>query len=244
MSRHVWGQPELKWDGFEPKPYVLDFDKVEKLQLKNAGSEEELTVGNILAKFQGQKVEVDDQILELVLKSPTGELVIKGPHFHRDILAHLYKFADQGVSPFDVRWFYYDSDSCREDPQSAYYFFLVGGNKILDERVTLSDAIGNGFDPSVLEPAYDPTTAVWFGERAWHEANTKLWYRKFYTETRTGELMVLRTDAPELYHYSAGRAGVGLEGWLSDIRRALSGIKLAIWVLVALSVLQLWLRWK
>ena len=35
---------------------------------------------------------------------------------------------------------------------------------------------------------------------------TAFWYRKFYSETRTGQLMVLRPDEPILYYYERPQA--------------------------------------
>jgi len=31
---------------------------------------------------------------------------------------------------------------------------------------------------------------IWGDEADWDEAETRYWYRKFYTETRTGQLML------------------------------------------------------
>jgi len=42
---------------------------------------------------------------------------------------------------------------------------------------------------------------VWGDEADWDEANTRYWYRRFYTETRTGQLMALRSDDPRLFYY-------------------------------------------
>ena len=42
---------------------------------------------------------------------------------------------------------------------------------------------------------------VWQSHRHFDEAFEIYWYRKFYTETMTGQLMVLRPDEPILYHY-------------------------------------------
>ncbi len=36
----------------------------------------------------------------------------------------------------------------------------------------------------------------WSRSESWREANERFWYRKFYQEMRTGQLMVLRPDEP------------------------------------------------
>ena len=42
------------------------------------------------------------------------------------------------------------------------------------------------------------------GEDSAHQAQVSFLYRKFYRETETGQLTVLREDAP-VYHYPEGR---------------------------------------
>lgn len=48
------------------------------------------------------------------------------------------------------------------------------------------------------EPDKEP---IWHSHPYFDEAVERYWYRKFYTETTTGQLMVLRPDEPILYHY-------------------------------------------
>jgi hypothetical protein len=135
-----------------------------------------------------------------------GEVVFKGPPFNLDMLRELLSLKNEGVEPFRCRWFWYDYDSCREDPQSRYDFFVVCDDKIVRENASFADYTDSGFDPSVLEGA-DESDSVWFNDSHWCEARTRFWYRKFYTETRTGQLMVLRPDEPILYHYERLQTG-------------------------------------
>jgi hypothetical protein len=42
---------------------------------------------------------------------------------------------------------------------------------------------------------------IWRSNQYFDEAFERYWYRRFYTETVTGQLMVLRPDEPILYYY-------------------------------------------
>ncbi len=184
MQQHVWGKPGLKWDGFKPTGYWLDAEKVRSLSLKELPSARNTTIGEVVEKFRGEEVEVDCAIVSVKLKSASQELTVEGPGFHLNLLKLLYRFAEGKVSPYEAVWFYFDGDSCRTDPQSAYSFFIVAQDKIVEENLTLSDSIGNGFDPSVL--VHDDSAPIWFAERAWDEATDRYWHRKFYSQTRSG----------------------------------------------------------
>lgn len=243
--KHVWAKPGLEWSGFEPSSYFLDTQKVWTLPLTKVPSGDITTVGEIIAAFRGRSAAIEDRSFDLVIKSESQEITVKGPHVHRKMLELLYWLADRNVSPFDVRWFYFDSDTCRKDPQEIYRFFLVAADQIIDESYRLSDWHDNGFDPSLLTPSKDDDP-LWNDSESWRESNERFWYRKFYQETRTGQLMVLRPDQPPLYFYPEGRANVagGIEAWLADLRRLLSGIRFALWLLVVLVAIEIILRWK
>ena len=103
------------------------------------------------------------------------------------------------------------------------------------------DSIDSGFDPALFETA-DQSNWSWFGDRGWQDATTRFWYRKFYADTQTGQLMILRTDNPRLYYYegpSAGRIGN-----LQMVANLLSKIYLLLWILVILAALELIFRWR
>lgn len=67
------------------------------------------------------------------------------------------------------------------------------------------------FDPSTLQP-YDGSPSVWASEKHEIAAVVRYWYRKFYEETRPGQLMVLRPDEPALFHYHEGRRSTDTPG--------------------------------
>jgi len=243
--KHVWAKPELKWDGFEPLSYVLDTKKVWTLPLTKVPGGDITTVGDITAALRGQDVAIENRTLDLVLKSESQEIIVTGPQFHLQMLELLHWFADRNISSFSVQWFYFDSDTCRKDPQEMYRFFLVAGAQIIDESYGLSDWHDNGFDPFLLMASkdYDP---IWSDTEYWRQANDRFWYRKFYQETRTGQLMVLRPDEPTLYFYPEGRANVagGTQAWLAELRQMLSGIRFGLWLLIVLVAIEIILRLK
>jgi len=95
-----------------------------------------------------------------------------------------------------VTWFYYDHDwSC--DADESYTFFAVHGSKIILESSTFSSE-----EPAVLKRSKMDDEPIWHSHPLFDEAYEIYWYRNFYTETMSGQLMVLRADAPILYHYA------------------------------------------
>jgi hypothetical protein len=66
------------------------------------------------------------------------------------------------------------------------------------ERVAFSDYHGSGFDPDVFKTD-DHSNAIWFNDRAWTESRVRLCYKRFYSETQIGQLMLLRDDEPEIF---------------------------------------------
>jgi len=232
----VFAKPELKWKGFEPKPYFLDVERVRKLGLQDTATKREMTIGDVMDAFKGQKVTITDQILDVVIESQSRRMVVKGPEFHQRILMLLYRFFEEEVLPFQINWFYYDSDENTSDPHNRYTFFLVWKGKIIDERTSLYDSIQNGFDPCVLETG-DDLDGTWGNERAESEAYNAFWYRRFYAETDAGQLMAMRPDKPKLYYFSAPAS-------LSEIHASLRQVKVAIWIIAAITIINLYLRLK
>jgi hypothetical protein len=239
----------LEWDGFKPRAYVLNWEKISGLPLTEASSGQQMTIGEILETFHKQKVELDDRTTELALKSESKELVVRGMDFHRELLQIVYRIEGQDLSPYDVWWFYYDSDSSKISKKLNWYnFFWVVHNKIVDEDVSLGDTVDNGFDPNVLVPITENESRFYVGEKAKHQAEEKFWYRKFYTETRTGQLMLLRPDKPEIYYYreqpwrKARDLPLSTEESLFHINVSLRSIRFALWALVLVGALLLYSR--
>jgi len=141
-------------------------------------------------------------------------VVIESAAFNCQLLKILMDFRSHGVDPFDAAWFWYAKACVLDDPHDSYSFFVVHHDKIVNERVNLSDAHNYGFDPTVFDP--DDTQPIWDDEKGWRDAHIRFWYRKFYRETTTGQLMVLRSDEPPLFHYPEGELARRLYPRMSD----------------------------
>jgi hypothetical protein len=100
-----------------------------------------------------------------------------------------------GANPYTAAWFYFGKDHSI-DADEIQEFFVVYENKIIGTF---------HFDcraPQILvKPEEKDDKYVWASDHAFSEASEIYWYRKFYTETMIGQLMVLRPDEPPLYFY-------------------------------------------
>jgi len=111
-----------------------------------------------------------------------------------DLLRNLLELHSKGVDPFAATWFPYDW-SHYEDVVVHGFFVLYGG-KIVEEEFTFPS-----YSQLVLErPALYKDPEI-HNHRFRDEAWERYWYRKFYTETVAGQLMVLRSDEPSLYYF-------------------------------------------
>jgi hypothetical protein len=140
----VFASPGLKWEGFGPHAYALDTEKAWNLSLTDEQTGESTTIGNIITLVRDQKVVLDHPAVTLKIKSESQEIVLRGPQVHLEILAFYFWVAEQGISPFEVRWYYYDNDHCLEDMRQQYRFFLIANDKIIKENMSLPDWLGSG----------------------------------------------------------------------------------------------------
>jgi hypothetical protein len=115
-------------------------------------------------------------------------------------MRQLVELTRQGIDPFQVTWFYYGHDWSR-DGDISYDFFAVHNGKIVVESSTFGWQY-----PRVLKRREADAEPLWHSHPYSDEAWERYWYHKFYTETMTGQLMVLRTDEPILYHYERPQA--------------------------------------
>src|SRR5260370_42044675 len=119
--KHRWGDPSKKWNGFHLTSYTLDFEKISALRLTQEihadGKIEKIatTVGDVYKKFADHCVKVEDG-LETEITTDTEEVSFGGPSFSRGMLNELLKLRKEGLEPSYAEWFYYDKDSCTDDP--------------------------------------------------------------------------------------------------------------------------------
>jgi hypothetical protein len=250
MKKHIWSDPEKEWDGFRFAAYWLDWKKVAALPITRLDSadgkrkETSLTVGDVFQELQKQGDQKWDfeSGLGLTIKVGDGELTFPKPSFSTRVLEQYLEFAKERISPYDCLWFWYDSDWCRDDPHQIYFFFVVHKDRIVRERVSFSDYHGSGFNPDIFQ-SNEHSNAIWHSDSAWDEANTRYWYRKFYTETRTGQLMLLREDDPGIFDYQS-RPGPDTTAILQNILSLLTKIRTLLLILIGLAVLIAFLVWK
>jgi len=217
---------QKKWSGFRFTAYSLDLKVLElplneRRRLDGKIENIQTKVGEVYDHLADRSVEVEDGVLEVEVKTETEELSFSGPQFNHGLLSELLKVRKTGANPFSADWYLYDSDSSTDQPNDLYTFFVVCDGKIVREDVSIRDYPGSGFDPSLFV-AEHYSFLDRSREASWRRALTKFWYRKFYTENRIGQLMVLCN--PQL----SGRWG------LDATARLLRHIYILLWVLIAL----------
>jgi hypothetical protein len=250
MKQHLWSNPNTQWEGFKPITYWLDSKALElplTRKLEDGKTDETTTVGIIYDSLKNKQIMPEfltgGTSVKIELKTTDGaKLLIGGPDFSRRMLDVMLKLRAEGIDPFSTAWYYYDKDWCRQDPQESYSFFIVQNEKIIREQVSFFDDHYSGFDPSVFGKD-DHSDPIWSDEEVWAEAGAKYWYRKFYSETCTGQLMLLRSDEPKLF-YRDEREGPDIVGALGAVARSLDSIRVLLWILVILALVSLILHWR
>jgi hypothetical protein len=248
--KHTSADSTKEWEGFRAVAHRLDIQKVCRLGLLKVEhtpeGQEKTTpfeLGDALRSVFNLKIhEVEAWLGPIKVTTDAGEFQFEGPRFSRDVLEALLDLRKDGVNGFEALWFWYDHDWVTDMPQDSYSFFVVHNDKIVRERVVFSDGRESGFDPSVFK-AGDDSPPIWRHHPDWEEARTRFWYRKFYKETKTGQLMVLREDEPELFYYPEARSRSDV-GW-DLLNQQLTRISSVLWVMVILiAILAVILLWK
>ncbi len=201
-------KPELVTFGREwlsPGAYTLDLSAVVKFVLKDNGQPS--TFGDIYYKLRKTKiVEVPGSVLwneqrymtdsgQVIISGESGQSYVSGQSFVLNVLRELIDLVKDGVDPERATWFYYGDDWSR-DADELFLFFIVCDGKIVRDRFSFMHC-----DPRVLTKYKVDDEPIWHSAPYDHAAWETYWYRKFYTDTLTGQLVVLRPDEPLLYHY-------------------------------------------
>ena len=172
----------------------------------------------------------------------TKKLSFRGLSFPLEILQKVLSLRNQGVNPFAASLLWYDHDSWMEGPNETWSFFVVHDDKIVREcviqrppRQRLRPFRFYGCDDSVPR---------WCNDEASEEARARFWYRKFYSESREGQLMVLRGDEKKLYDVPSTKGpDVAAENSVKVVS-LLNKIHVVLWLLVVLAGLILLRFWK
>jgi hypothetical protein len=183
-------------DRYSPGRYELDCSFVKNTPLKLNGQDS--TFEAVYTKLRESKI-IDIPwslgFRDTKYVTDKGDMVIEAEDWR--ILSVIQKLAGllkQEINPYEVTWFYYDHDWSR-DADECHVFFAVH-----NDRVVLESCHFNAEEPLILkeEKEDDP---VWHSHRYFAEASVQYWYQRFYTQTMTGQLMVLRPDEPMLYYF-------------------------------------------
>jgi hypothetical protein len=207
-----------------PGCYAFDFSVVANAPLTVDGQPS--TFIKIYCKLRDSKVQESPEFMRDSYVTDEGEINVSGDWPLRSTMRKLIELTRQGIDPNRVMWFYYDNDWSR-DADERYSFFAV-----YDGKVVMESCGFNSEEPLVLkrEAENEPT---WRNHPYFDEAVERYWYRRFYTETVTGQLMVLRPDEPILYFYDRPQT--------RDVLRELQAVTIVkmyrlLWVLIPLLV--------
>ncbi len=220
------------WDGFRPVVYSLG-ERALNLSLKMTKSpagphaEEEISITKLLENLKGNSYQVEDNLVAVRVTTAAGSLRLQGPTFNCKLATILLELQREGVKPFASEWFWYDTDESDTDPTVSYSFFVADGDNIVRESVSFLDYLGSGFDPAVFDSGDDSSDSDWFLARAAY------WFRRFYRETRAGQLMVLRPSMPVLHYYPDGRPWYKLAASVPS-NGLLRHIPFLLWIVIAL----------
>lgn len=101
--------------------------------------------------------------------------------------------------PIHCIWYFYDLNSCNEQPQFMHHFFLVNDDKIVSDKVVISTSWMDKCDVNVLiedEPFLleDSSLPLWDNEEGDMKAATFWYYQKFYEETNRGQILAIKEN--------------------------------------------------
>lgn len=181
--------------------YSLNWDNLKDIPLKLNG--EPSTLDALCAKLAHSKIK-DDPDANSNLRhrkyiTDQGDLEIEAEWTILSTISTLAGLFKRDINPVNVRWFYFDHDWSR-DADECHVFFAVHDNRIVLESCHFMSE-----EPLILVQEKDDDP-IWHSHPYFDEALTRYWYRKFYSETMNGSLMVLRPDEPILYYYDRATA--------------------------------------
>lgn len=187
---------------------------------------EEGSVGSFSIRAAGRAIRVD----------PLGD-----NHFPAQMLRRALELLRmESGTGYRAQLFFYDSDfdSHEETWWEEFQFFVVVGDTIVQDSLELSSLCEQDIDNNVLKPAWYLNDGSW--KTPGQDTGLRWWYRKFYTETKAGQFMILRTDAPRIFHYEPPEHRETANArHLAQMALATSWIAVAVSIAVAVLVLRL-----
>ncbi len=176
-----------------PGAYTLDLSAVGDRPMQMNGQPSNFV--EVYCKLRDSKVKETPRFFDDKYVTEEGELHLKSDDWTlTSAMRTLVELLKQGIDPHHVHWFYYTHDWSR-DADEHHTFFAFHDGKVIMESCNF-----NSETPLILKRKVDDEP-IWNSHPYFDEAFECHCYRRFYTETLTGQLMVLRPDEPILYHY-------------------------------------------
>jgi hypothetical protein len=233
-------KPELTTfgrDRLAPGSYHIDLSALVDFPLKENG--QTTTFADLYNKLR------DAKILEMpvwirgdaTFDTDAGKVTVSGESGSLFVISALRDLIDllkDGIDPYRATWFYFGHD-WSIDADELYQFFLVYDGKLVRESVS----IVHGY-PRLLKQYKVDDQPIWHSEPYERQAWETYWYRKFYTETITGQLMVLRSDEPTLYNYARAERDVTRDVGVVTLIKLYGLLRVAVPLLGAIAFPMLW----
>ena len=158
------------------------------------------------------------------------EIKVKGKSHDLRILRELLELTRKGVKPFEATWFCYYNDGERN------LFFVLHAGKIVDDCYSFLNVF-----PLVLGGmGWDASDFGLCGHPGFDDAFERYWYRKFYTETLAGQLMVLSPNELKLYHYDR-EVSVRTQYVMSRLLVSMSWVVIPLLTAIAFPILRFYM---
>ncbi len=184
-------------------------------QTKRDGDQQprEISIAALLDEVKGRDFQIEDTLTIVRVVTDESSFELRGSTFHLKAAVTILDLQKEGVKPFASRWFWFDTGESDTTPTKNYAFFVIHEEEIIREEISFLDYPDSGFDPTIFEAGDDARRSSWLrhlippsSEASWQLASAAYWYRRFYRETKMGQLMVLRPDWPELHYFPEGRS--------------------------------------
>jgi len=209
---------------FEPISYQLDSEYLDKALLEVTDEEGQVLpdVDSVTSAwahfFEKEDLQVEVGVTgRLTISTAEKKYHVETEWFWHSVLKKLLELSSQEIHPFTVWFCWFDSDAFVDDVDEMEIFFLVYEDEIIEEIYSVYYPPGDRDKCRAMflsTAAHDPLTR---NQNKYIAARTVALYRKFYTETRTGKLAVLRSDLPAPYYYYEGRESLEIQSALVSI---------------------------
>jgi hypothetical protein len=235
MATPVQAYTEFGRERRKSGAYQLNLNHIWEYPAKVNGEESTFGKAYLLLKGNVDLSDSSDRALDVDYILKSGQPVEVQTHIHLSSLLERLVELSMKAEPESCMWYYYQHDWSR-DADEIFQFFVVNDQQIVQEYFSLGS-----FDPAVLEFIEKDKDPIWHSGPYFSGAVDKYYYNKFYTETYLGQLMVLRSDEPALFHFERSSR--------QDVLRPLQTVYLVrcyklLWVIGCLLAARLVPQWS